>query len=1202
MEQKKYLNKWLIATVTIVLLMLLIFGFWYYRSQRELIRREVENNLLAIASLKQEQIINWRLERLADVSMIMESPLLNETIPRWLAHPQQKDTEQIVARFRLQRYEKYSDISLVDNNGKICLSLSGKRGNASSELRQVLTTAWREHRPMLSDLHDVPGVLPPHIDIVVPLFTSNEETAQPVGAIALQMDADKFLFPLIQSWPVPSRSAETLLIRREGDEVLFLNELRHKTNTTLKLRIPISQADLPAAMAAQGKEGIVQGKDYRGVKVLAALKAIPDTPWFMVAKIDETEAFAMSNKQSSLILLLLLGMVAAIFIAATLVWQRNEKAFYRTLYRTEVDLRRSEAQHQTTLLSIGDGVIVTDREGKVQLLNPVAEQLTGWKKAEAQDRPLQEIFHIVNEETGAAVENPVTKVLQQGVVVGLANHTLLISRQQQKIPIADSGAPIRDENGDTYGVVLVFRDQTVERAAQKALQANEEKYRTLVEQTLEGIVIAVGPPPKLVFANSAFARMCGYSLNELIAMSPAELNELVHPDDRKMFFDRFAERLAGKQPPNRYEFRGLTKDKKTYWLQISSSLIDFQGKPAVQAALTDITERKQATEELAQNHRLLNTLVNSLPDLIYVKDRQSRFLLANEALARSFNADKPEDLLGKTDFDFAPAELAEQYFADEQKIFLSGKPLIGYEETLINKKTGEQKWLLSSKIPFYNEQGELLGLVGMNRDITSRKLTEEALQTLSLRQQALLAAIPDIVMEVDKNKVYRWANQAGLNFFGKDVLGKEASSYFAGEQDTYQAVKPLFNGEEDIIYLESWQRRQDGQKRLLAWWCRVLKDLSGNVIGALSSARDITEQRHAEEVLRTSEAQLSNAMEIAHLGYWEYDVAENVFTFNDHFYSIYRTTAEKVGGYKMTPERYAELFVHPEDRPQVGLETKKAMETTDPHYSRQLEHRMLYADGEDGYVSVRFFIVKDAQGRTIKTYGANQDITERKKAGEQIKRDLQEKTVLLNEIHHRVKNNLQVVASLLNLQSHQLNDQRAVEMFNQSRDRIYMMSRVHEKLYQTENFASIDFKDYLEDIISDMFQSSGLRNRVKLEIEVKNVILGIDDAIPVSLIINELFTNSVKYAFPGQRKGSICLKFSRMNDDSYQLIYQDNGIGVPENIDFDRTETLGLNLVRLLSKQIGGNAVLERGEWTRFTINFLGYGFKKKKHRPSVVQ
>jgi PAS domain S-box-containing protein len=138
----------------------------------------------------------------------------------------------------------------------------------------------------------------------------------------------------------------------------------------------------------------------------------------------------------------------------------------------------------------------------------------------------------------------------------------------------------------------------------------------------------------------------------------------------------------------------------------------------------------------------------------------------------------------------------------------------------------------------------------LRQEITERKRIEEKIKMLSLHQQSLITAIPDIIMEVDLNKRYTWVNGPGIEFFGKDVVGKEASSYFVREQETYNIVQPIFDGNEEIVYLESWQRRKDGRERLLAWWCRALKDAQGNTRGALSSARDITEEKMAEEEIR----------------------------------------------------------------------------------------------------------------------------------------------------------------------------------------------------------------------------------------------------------------------------------------------------------------------------------------------------------------
>jgi len=212
---------------------------------------------------------------------------------------------------------------------------------------------------------------------------------------------------------------------------------------------------------------------------------------------------------------------------------------------------------------------------------------------------------------------------------------------------------------------------------------------------------------------------------------------------------------------------------------------------------------------------------------------------------------------------------------------------------------------------------------------------------------------------------------------------------------------------------------------------------------------------------------------------------------------------------------------------------------------------------------------------------------DRKQAEEKIKKSLNEKEVLLREIHHRVKNNMQIISSLLRLQSQTIKDKTYSQLFEDSQNRITSMALVHEKLYQSRDLAKIEFNAYIRDMVTGLFQSYGIStDRINLIFDVGDVSLGINSAIPCGLIINELVTNSLKYAFPDGRKGELKITVHEI-DNEIELVISDNGIGIPENIDFRNTESLGLKLVSILAeRQLRGNLNLDRKTGTEFRIRF----------------
>jgi len=214
-------------------------------------------------------------------------------------------------------------------------------------------------------------------------------------------------------------------------------------------------------------------------------------------------------------------------------------------------------------------------------------------------------------------------------------------------------------------------------------------------------------------------------------------------------------------------------------------------------------------------------------------------------------------------------------------------------------------------------------------------------------------------------------------------------------------------------------------------------------------------------------------------------------------------------------------------------------------------------------------------------------IAERQRVEQQLQHSLQEKEVLLKEVHHRVKNNMQVIVSMINLQSGYITDPNVLGIFRDTQNRVRSMALVHEKLYQSNNLAQVDFKDYVQHLASSLFHSySPQTSSVTLQLEIGEVVVAVDTAIPCGLIINELIANALKYAFPDNRPGQILVQLKSLETGEMELVVEDDGVGFPAHLDFRQTDSLGMQLIQSLTTQIGGTIAFEREHGTKFLIRF----------------
>ena len=365
-------------------------GYRYYAHQKAGIEAEVHNQLAAIAELKVRQVVAWRRERLADATIIAATEIMPAV--QMVLNEQANATVRASVLAWLETIRKaggYANAILVNSAGRTCL-LSGQAEERAQDhyaalTKQVLDTGG----VIFSDLHYDEGLQAPHLGLSVPLrFTRNGPFA---GALLLGINPNDFLYPLMQSWPTPSGSAETLLVRREGNEVVYLNELRHRKGTALRLRFPLTNKQLPAVRAVLGLEGVADGFDYRGVRVLAAVRRVPGSTWALVAKVDVDEVYAPIHEQALWFGLVVCALLLATGAGVGFAGRHMRARFYQQKYEAELERRALLGHYAFLSRFANDIMLLMNESGRVVEANDRALASYGYPRDELIGMPLREL-------------------------------------------------------------------------------------------------------------------------------------------------------------------------------------------------------------------------------------------------------------------------------------------------------------------------------------------------------------------------------------------------------------------------------------------------------------------------------------------------------------------------------------------------------------------------------------------------------------------------------------------------------------------------------------------------------------------------------------------------------------------------------------------------------------------------------------------
>ena len=527
-------------------------------------------------------------------------------------------------------------------------------------------------------------------------------------------------------------------------------------------------------------------------------------------------------------------------------------------------------------------------------------------------------------------------------------------------------------------LALVAHQLAVERKrAREALRESEEKYRTLVEQSLQGLVIVQDLPPRIVFANSTIAKILGYSTDELVSLSSEEVKELIHPEDRAIFFQRYQERLEGIEVLSRYEVRGVRKDGTTRWVELLASGIEFHGKPAVHAAFVDITERKQAEEELLRSRADWEDIFQAIGHPTLILDPEHKVIEVNRAVAKATGATE-EELRGKKCYEIFHGTDQPPEGCPFEKMSASGRL-----ETIEMEMEALGGWFLVSCTPVFDEKGDLRNIIHIATDITERKRLEEILEKERQELKLIINASPIIIFYKDKEgrliRVNKTFTEA-LKMPEEDLMGKTVFDLYSAkiaqdmtddDGEVLKSVRPKLN------IIEQYESASGIR------WVQTDKipicDKNGIPVGLIGFAQDITERKRAEETLWESQELYRSLFEGVPIGLYRTMPSGEILDIN--------LALVEILGY---PDRESllvvnlvDMFVNPDERKQweTLMESQGVVHDFEAQFRRY--------DGTMIWIRNTCHAARHDDGQTLYHEGAIQDITERKQAEEALRKSQQ---------------------------------------------------------------------------------------------------------------------------------------------------------------------------------------------------------------------
>ncbi len=705
-----------------------------------------------------------------------------------------------------------------------------------------------------------------------------------------------------------------------------------------------------------------------------------------------------------------------------------------------------------------------------------------------------------------------------------------------------------------------------------------EQYRELVEG-IRDVVLRLTVDGGIAYCSPAIEPLAGYRPEEVCNTSVrqyfADKGELKRAS-------RLFGRAVHKGAEAVFQFQLKSKGGRPLPVEVTCRPAQRQGVvTGLLCVLRDLGPRREVEAALRASERKFKAITDNLEVGIFRTSAgpHGKVLEANPALVSMFGYASKEEFLGVQVRDLY-VDLAER---EALVARLVAEGVVKRAEVQFKKRDGTRMWCALTAVAVRDAKGRIRFFDGLLEDITARKLTELSLRRSEGRLRQATEQVHAWVWEVDSSGRYTYSSPLVAELLGyepEEVVGKKdfCDLLHPSKRVEYErGLLRLFDARSTIHDFVAPFQHKDGRTVWLARNATPIYDRTGAFAGYQGADVDVTERRLQEEKIRQQRTYLQALIEHNPLAVVGIDTEGKITLCNHAFERLFQyERAEAIG------QHVDELLADESVLAEARELTRRVLTGERVHVVTRRRRK------DAAQVNVELFGVPVMiEGARYGAFAIYHDITQRKRAEEELLISLKEKEILLKEIHHRVKNNMQVISSLLNLQSSFVTDPQTLAALTDSQNRVKSMALIHEKLYQSKNLAREDFAEYTRSLTSYLFDSYCIDpERIAMDVQIRGVELGIDTGISCGLIVNELVSNALKHAFPHGRKGLVSVSLERVNGN-FVLRVSDDGVGFPEHIDFRNTESLGLQLVNTLTEQLEGKIeLITNGGGTTFTISF----------------